>query len=99
MTSELASISSTDDVYSDPENIVDRLPMFWLPLTSLGPGIFLRQSGTNAAHVQLLADAASCGELPAILVQENSLRIVDGMHRIAAAKLRGEENINARFVD
>jgi hypothetical protein len=46
-----------------------------------------------------LADAASCGELPAILVQKSSLRIVDGMHRIEAAKLHGEESINARFVD
>lgn len=99
MTLELVSVSSTDDVCSDPVNIVDRLPVFRLPLSSLGPGIFLRQSGTNAAHVQLLADAASCGELPAILVQKSSLRIVDGMHRIAVAKLRGEESINARFVD
>jgi ParB-like chromosome segregation protein Spo0J len=79
--------------------MVDRLPVFHLPLSSLGPGFFLRQSGTDAAHVQLLADAASSGELPAILVQKRSLRIVDGMHRIEATKLRGEESINARFVD
>jgi hypothetical protein len=99
MTTELISISSTDDEWSDPVDIVDRLPVFRLPMSSLGPGIFLRQAGTDAAHVQLLADAAGSGELPAILVQKSSLRIVDGMHRIAAAKLRGEETINARFVD
>jgi len=96
---ELVSVSSTDDVCSDPLNSVGRLPVFRLPMTSLAPGFFLRKSGTDPAHVQLLADAASSGELPAILVQKSSLRIVDGMHRIAAAKLRGEESINARFVD
>ena len=99
MTTELVNVSSTDDVCSDPVNIVDGLPVLRLPMRSLGPGFFLRRSGTDAAHVQLLADAASSGELPAILVQKSSLRIVDGMHRIAAAKLRGEESINARFVD
>jgi hypothetical protein len=89
---ELVSISSVDDICS-----VDMIGR--LPLSSLGPGVFLRQSGTDTGHVQLLADAASSGELPAILVQKSSLRIVDGMHRIEAAKLRGEESINARFVD
>jgi len=96
---ELVCVSSMDDICSDPLNTVDRLPVFRLPMSSLGPGFFLRQSGTDAAHVQLLADAAGSGELPAILVQKSSLRIVDGMHRIAAAKLRGEESIDARFVD
>jgi hypothetical protein len=96
---ELVSVSSTDDVCSNPVDIVDQLPVFRLPLSSLRPGFFLRQSGTDAAHVQLLADVASSVELPAILVQKSSLRIVDGMHRIEAAKLRGEESIGARFVD
>jgi ParB-like chromosome segregation protein Spo0J len=99
MTTELVSVSSAGDVWSDPVDIVDRLPVFRLPMSSLGPGFFLRQVGTDASHVQLLADAASSGELPAILVQKSSLRVVDGMHRIAAAKLRGEDSINARFVD
>jgi ParB-like chromosome segregation protein Spo0J len=96
---ELVSDPSVDGVCSGPANVIDQPPVFPLPLSSLRPGFFLRQSGTDAAHVQLLADAASAGELPAILVQKDSLRIVDGMHRIEAAKLRGEENINARFVD
>jgi len=96
---ELVNASSTDDECSDSLNMVDRLPAIRLPISSLGPGFFLRQSGTDAAHVQLLADVASSSDLPAILVQKSSLRIVDGMHRIAAAKLRGEESIAVCFVD
>jgi hypothetical protein len=96
---KLISASSIEDTCSNPVDMIDRLPVLPVPLSSLGPGFFLRQSGTDTAHVQLLADAASSGELPAILVQKSSLRIVDGMHRIEAAKLRGERSINARFVD
>ena len=87
------------DVGSEVTIEIDQLPVLPVPLNSLGPGFFLRQSGTDAAHVQLLADASNCGELPPILVQKSSLRIVDGMHRIEAAKLRGHRSINARFVD
>jgi ParB-like chromosome segregation protein Spo0J len=96
---KLVSASSMEDTCSNPVDMIDRLPVLPVPLSSLGPGLFLRQFGTDAAHVQLLADAASSGELPAILVQMSSLRIVDGMHRIEVAKLRGERSINARFVD
>jgi ParB-like nuclease family protein len=96
---ELIDALSTEDACSSQVDMMDRLLVFQLPLSSLRPGFFLRQSGTDAAHVQLLADAASSEELPAILVQKSSLRIVDGMHRIEAAKLRGERSINARLVD
>jgi ParB-like nuclease domain len=96
---ELIDTSSRVDARSDQADMMDRLLVFHLPLSSLRRGFFLRQSGTDAAHVQLLADAASSEELPAILVQKSSLRIIDGMHRIEAAKLRGERSINARFVD
>lgn len=99
VNTELVSASSIEDTCSNPVDMIDRLPVLPVPMSSLGPGLFLRQSGTDAAHVQLLADAASSGELPAILVQKSSLRVVDGMHRIEAAKLRGKRSINARFVD
>jgi ParB/Sulfiredoxin domain len=96
---ELIDASSMADACPDQMDMMDRLLVFQVPLSSLRRGFYLRQSGTDAAHVQLLADAASSEELPAILVQKNSLRIVDGMHRIEVAKLRGEKSINARFVD
>lgn len=100
------SASIVEDISYDPADSrsqlaleIDQLPALPVPLNSLGPGFFLRQSGTDAAHVQLLADASNSGKLPPILVQKHSLRIVDGMHRIEAAKLRGQRSINARFID
>lgn len=96
---ELSTDSAAEDVYCDPIEKIEQLPVSIVPLNSLVPGFFLRQNGTDAVHVRLLADAAGVAELPPIIVQQGSMRVVDGLHRLAAAKLRGEESISARFID
>lgn len=78
---------------------VDQLPEVGVPVDLLAPGFHLRMAGTDAAHVRLLADAAGTVPLPPILVQKRGLRIIDGMHRVEVAKLRGEPVIRARIVD
>ena len=83
----------------DPIPIIEQLPEVSVPVDSLVPGFHLRHEGTDAGHVRLLADAAGSVKLPAILVQKRGSRIIDGMHRIEVAKLRGEWNISARIVD
>lgn len=83
----------------DPMSVVEQLPEVSIPVGSLVPGFHLRHEGTDAAHVRLLADAAGSVRLPSILVQKNGSRIIDGMHRVEVARLRGEWNINARIVD
>lgn len=66
---------------------------------SLRPAFYWRQSGMDAAHIRLLAEAASVTKLPPILVQKSSSRIIDGMHRAEVARLRGEQSIRALLVD
>jgi hypothetical protein len=83
----------------DRMSVLDKLREISIPLSSLTPGLRLRHEGTDADHVRLLADAAESAELPAILVQRRGSRIIDGMHRVAAAKLRGEWSIRALIVD
>lgn len=83
----------------DPLRLIGQLPEISVPVTSLAPAFYLRQAGTDAMHVRLLADAAASVKLPSILVQKNSLRIIDGMHRVEAAKLCGAHSISARIVD
>jgi ParB-like chromosome segregation protein Spo0J len=83
----------------DPMALIDQLPEVSVPVSSLVPGFHLRQDGTDAAHVRLLADAAGAARLPSILVQRCGTRIIDGMHRVEVAKLRGEPDIRARIVD
>lgn len=99
---ELAEISDSafaNNGNPDPMQMIEQLPEISVPIGSLVPGFHLRQEGTDSAHVRLLADAAGSVELPSILVQKRGSRIIDGMHRIEVAKLRGEWNIAARIVD
>lgn len=84
---------------ADLMNMVEQLPEVSVPVNSLVPGFHLRLTGTDAGHVRLLADAAGSVRLPPILVQKRGARIIDGMHRVEVAKLRGEWTINARVVN
>jgi ParB-like chromosome segregation protein Spo0J len=68
-----------------------------LPIASLAPGDSPRLSGELSEHVQLLAE--SSGPLPPILVHRQRMRVIDGMHRLEAAILRGDDTIEAQFFD
>jgi ParB-like chromosome segregation protein Spo0J len=98
MAEESTAVISVNAI-PDPMALIDQLPEVSVPVSSLVPGFHLRQDGTDAAHVRLLADAAGSARLPSILVQRYGTRIIDGMHRVEVAKLRGEWNIRARIVD
>ncbi|NBM14379.1 ParB/RepB/Spo0J family partition protein [Streptomyces sp. GC420] len=82
----------------DPRNF-ERLPAREVPIAALSPGVSLRQGGTDAAHIRLLIDAADSAELPPILVQVDGCRVIDGLHRLEAARLMGDDSIRARFLD
>jgi ParB-like nuclease domain len=68
-----------------------------VPIASLKPADSPRLNGVSAGHVQALAETD--GELPPILVQRHTMRVIDGMHRVDAARRRGEDLISARFFD
>lgn len=90
---------STTEAGAGLMSAVEQLPEVGVPVDSLVPGFHLRMGGTDAAHVRLLVDAAGSVQLPPILVQKSGMRIIDGMHRVEVAKLRGERVIRARVVD
>ncbi|MFJ5265783.1 ParB N-terminal domain-containing protein [Streptomyces sp. NPDC088387] len=77
----------------------EALPAREIPISALSPGVSLRQGGTDAAHIRLLIDAADSAQLPPILVQVDGCRVIDGLHRLEAARLMGESGILARLVD
>jgi ParB-like chromosome segregation protein Spo0J len=56
-----------------------------------------RLVGEDSEHIRLLAE--SDRELPPILVHRTSMRVIDGMHRIGAARLRGQDTIDVVFFD
>ncbi|MEV0126713.1 transcriptional regulator [Streptomyces sp. NPDC050703] len=68
-----------------------------VPIASLLPGDSPRLEGQTAEHVaQLMAVEAT---LPPILVDRRSMRVIDGMHRLAVAFRKGEAMILVEFFD
>lgn len=56
-----------------------------------------RSAGTDPDHVLALAQVQD--ELPPIVVHRKTMRVVDGAHRLAAARRRGDVTIAVRFFD
>ncbi|MFJ3699740.1 MULTISPECIES: ParB N-terminal domain-containing protein [unclassified Streptomyces] len=68
-----------------------------VPVTALGVGDSPRLRGLDLAHVQLLAE--NTDGLPPLLVQRSTMRVVDGRHRLAAARLNGTRQLPVRWFD
>lgn len=68
-----------------------------VPVLSLRPGESPRQEGEDKAHIARLAEAET--PLPPIIVERRSMRVIDGMHRLMAASLRGQETVDVEFFD
>jgi ParB-like chromosome segregation protein Spo0J len=76
---------------------LDQVPAVRVAINSLVIADSPRLTGENAEHVQALVDAQ--GELPPIIVHRVSMRVLDGIHRLRAAKRRGHKEIEVRFFD
>src|SRR5690348_15977563 len=66
-------------------------------IRSIRPADSPRIAGENPDHVRLLAEIGT--GLTPILVHRATMRVIDGAHRLSAAKLRGETTIAVRFFD
>jgi hypothetical protein len=66
-------------------------------VTSLVIGDSPRLSGEIPEHVQALANVETL--LPPLLVHRGTMRVIDGMHRLRAAMLRGDETILVEYFD
>ena len=86
-------VSVTTD--ADDASISPRIST--VPVLSVRPGDSPRLAGVDKAHVARLAETE--GSLPPILVERRSMRVIDGMHRLMVASLRGQETINVEFFD
>lgn len=69
----------------------------WIEVESLAPGCSPRSAGTSKTHINRLA--VSADELPPILVHRATMQVIDGMHRLAVAKLKGHQKIAAVFFE
>jgi ParB-like chromosome segregation protein Spo0J len=75
----------------DTEQVVD------VPVAQLRPGPAIRTERVNAAHVRRLAECAD--SWPPIIVRQSDLAVVDGAHRVAAARLLQFDKIRAVYFE
>ncbi|HEV2372956.1 MAG TPA: ParB/RepB/Spo0J family partition protein [Streptosporangiaceae bacterium] len=75
----------------------ERRQVVTVPLLSLRPGDTPRLAGEDRAHTARLVESQA--QLPPILVERRTMRVIDGMHRLMAASLRGQETIEVEFFD
>lgn len=68
-----------------------------VPIGSLLPPSELLRSAESAEHIRVLAETEET--LPPIVVHRDTLRVIDGMHRLWAARSRGDELIEVLFAD
>ncbi|MFI8993283.1 transposase [Streptomyces sp. NPDC053542] len=68
-----------------------------IPLRILRPGENIRTHGENQEYITTLAQSPM--KLPPIFVHRGTMRILDGMHRLKAAELRGDQSIEVVFFD
>lgn len=61
------------------------------------PGESPRSEGLDEEHMARLVEIDT--PIPAILVDRRTMRVIDGMHRLMAAKLRGHELIEVELFD
>jgi ParB-like chromosome segregation protein Spo0J len=68
-----------------------------VPLVDLVLADSPRLSGENFEHARELAGSGA--DLPPILVHRDNLKVIDGHHRVRAARLRGVDRIAAHYFD
>lgn len=56
-----------------------------------------RLEGENEMHTRVLAETVDT--LPPVLVHRETMRVIDGVHRVQAARSRGEDSIRALYFD
>ncbi|MEU5398168.1 transcriptional regulator [Streptomyces sp. NPDC005963] len=74
----------------------DTSPTF-VPVDQVTETLLVRVAGSSPDHVSALAQCPD--DLPAILVHRPTMQVIDGVHRLRAAKLRGDATIGVQFVD
>lgn len=68
-----------------------------VPIELLREGDYPRSDGIDQGHVELLSGLD--GELPPILVHRPTMRIIDGVHRLNAARLRNDHTLDVVYFD
>ncbi|MFD7750472.1 ParB/RepB/Spo0J family partition protein [Streptomyces sp. NPDC059698] len=84
------------DLLSRQREALEESVVCAIPISSLVISESPRINGEDAEHVQILADSGE--EFPPIWVHKPSMRVIDGVHRVRAAAVRGMSEVAVRFL-
>lgn len=73
------------------------IPVVDVPLRDLRVGFSPRSSPESPEHTRTLVEAGA--DLPPVLVHRASMTVIDGIHRLRAAQVRGATTIAVRYFD
>lgn len=73
----------------------DKAAVEAVPIGQLSAFESPRTAGVDEEHVRILAGIE--GALPPIIVHRRTMRVIDGVHRLRAAVLRGQTEIDVRY--
>ncbi|MGY0024877.1 hypothetical protein ACVHNB_38650 [Streptomyces sp. YJ-C3] len=76
---------------------LETAPVERAPISALRVGDSPRSTTEDPEHARALADAGEA--LPPVLVHRASMTVVDGIHRLRAAQLRGRTTVAVRWFD
>jgi ParB-like chromosome segregation protein Spo0J len=75
----------------------DTSPIESVPLASIRNSYTPRKTKVNEHHAEMLAQSPL--PLPPIVIHRASMRVIDGVHRLRATEVRGQNTIAAQFFD
>lgn len=90
-----ANISTTE--WGKLHHVKPEQDIVAVAISALTLGESPRVEGQDQEHIIRLAEAES--PLPPIVVNRRTMQVIDGVHRVFATILRGEDRINAVFFD
>src|ERR1700761_4053233 len=89
--------ASSDCTVNDWVRSGEASPVEVVPLSTIRSSFTPRKTRVNEHHAGVLAQSPL--PLPPIVVHRGSMRVIDGVHRLRATQLRGQDRIAARFFD
>jgi hypothetical protein len=91
-------MSDREELELEPEQTqIDQQMVVEVEISSLYVAGSPRIFGEDPEHVEALAVAQA--PLPPIIVHRATMRVIDGLHRLRAAELRGQDKIAVRFFE
>jgi ParB-like chromosome segregation protein Spo0J len=94
-TTRMTASDVVSELWSDSE--VHTLPVELVSIARLTVAGSPRIGGEDPEHIRTLAGTSAV--LPPILVHRPTMRVIDGAHRLHAALLRNERQIEVRYFD